>query len=102
MKARHLLLPPPPKKNRNLKKVDTLGTVKANVLRDLPISRNQAMKSADDRYILILKNKYILDEIRNKKKKKFGLCELESLIMYVCSYLCEFIFMKCYVTIIFT
>jgi hypothetical protein len=29
------------------------------VLRDLPFSRNQPLKSADDQYIIILKNKLI-------------------------------------------
>jgi hypothetical protein len=31
----------------------------SKVLRDLPFSRNQTLKSADDQYIRILKNKLI-------------------------------------------
>jgi hypothetical protein len=40
------------------------------VLRDLPFSRNQPLKSADEYYIRILKNK-----LMKLKKKKIGHCD---------------------------
>jgi hypothetical protein len=40
-----------------LKTTDFVDTMITNVLRDLPFSRNQPLKSADDWYIGILKNK---------------------------------------------
>jgi hypothetical protein len=42
----------------------------SKVLRDLPISRNQSLKSADDYYIRILKPKF-----KKCKKKKIGHCD---------------------------
>ena len=42
-----------------LKKEDIVNMVISTPLRDLPIRRNQSLKSADDRYIRILKNTMI-------------------------------------------
>jgi hypothetical protein len=49
--------PPPPTNtpNRNLKNTDFVDVKISKVLRDLPFGRNQPLKSADDRYIRILK-----------------------------------------------
>jgi hypothetical protein len=47
-------LPPPHPKSKFKKIVDMMIS---NVLRDLPFSRNQHLKSADDYFIGILKNK---------------------------------------------
>jgi hypothetical protein len=44
--------------NRNLKSADFVDMI-SSLLRDLPFSRNQPLKSADDQYIRILKNKLI-------------------------------------------
>ena len=44
--------------NRNLRNTHFVVTI-SEVLRDLPFSRNQPMKSADDKYIGILNNKLI-------------------------------------------
>jgi hypothetical protein len=57
---------PPPKtpQNRNLKPTDIVDIMTSKVLRDLPFSRNQQLKTADDWYSEILKNKLI------KLKKK--------------------------------
>jgi hypothetical protein len=43
--------------NRNLKNTDFVDIVMSKVLRDSPFSRNQPVKSADDLYFRILKNK---------------------------------------------
>ena len=45
--------------DRNLKKTDFVDIMISKVSRDLPFSRNQPLKSADDWYIGILKNKLI-------------------------------------------
>jgi hypothetical protein len=45
--------------NRNFKNTDFVDIMISKVLRDLPFSRNQPLKSADDQYIRILKNKLI-------------------------------------------
>jgi hypothetical protein len=50
--------------NRNLKSTDFVDIIISKVLRDLPFSRNQPLKLADEQYIRILKNKLI------KLKKK--------------------------------
>jgi hypothetical protein len=55
--------PPQTLQNRNLK-TNFIDMVISKVLRDIPFSRNQPLKSADDQYIRILKNKLI------KLKKK--------------------------------
>jgi hypothetical protein len=44
--------------NRDLK-TDFVDTMISEVLRELPFSRNQPLKSAGDQYIRILKNKLI-------------------------------------------
>jgi hypothetical protein len=44
-------------KSRNLKKADFVDTRILSILHNLPFSRNQPLKSADDYYIGILKNK---------------------------------------------
>jgi hypothetical protein len=49
------LNPPKPK----FKKTYFVGVMISNVLRDVPFSRNQPLKSAGDWYIVILKNKLI-------------------------------------------
>jgi hypothetical protein len=43
--------------NRNLKNTDFVDIVVSKVLRNFPFSGNQPLKSADDKYIVILKNK---------------------------------------------
>jgi hypothetical protein len=55
----------PPPQNRNLKNI-FCRYYDIKVLRDFPFSRNQPLKSPDDRYNTILKNKLI----KFKKKKQ--------------------------------
>jgi hypothetical protein len=43
--------------NRNLKNTDFVDIVISEISRDFPFSRNQPLKSADYRYVRILKNK---------------------------------------------
>jgi hypothetical protein len=50
--------PPQIPQNLNLKNTNFVDMV-SKVLRDLPFSRNQPLKSANDWYIRILKNKLI-------------------------------------------
>jgi hypothetical protein len=45
--------------NRNLKEHKFCRYYDIRILRDLPFSRNQTLKSADDYYVRILKNKLI-------------------------------------------
>jgi hypothetical protein len=45
--------------DQNLKNTDFVDFMISKILRDFPISRNQPLKSADDQYIRILKNKLI-------------------------------------------
>jgi hypothetical protein len=57
-----------PISNRNLKKQFFLGKMVSTILRNLPFNRNQPLKTADDRYTRILKDKIkisygVLDEI---------------------------------------
>jgi hypothetical protein len=61
---------PPPHKPPNLKNTYFVDIMISKVLRDLPFSRNQPLKSADDCYIRILKNKLI-----KLKNKKIGHCD---------------------------
>jgi hypothetical protein len=71
--------------NRNLrKKTDFVYVVRSNILRDFPFSQNQPMKSADDQYIRILKNKLI-----KLKNRKTGHCDwvTERVVMFVCIYI---------------
>jgi hypothetical protein len=56
--------------NRYLKNTHFVDIILSKVLRDLPFSRNQPLKSADDQYIRILKNKLI-----KLKNKKIGHCD---------------------------
>jgi hypothetical protein len=49
--------PPPPIKIKKKKMQDSVDMVVSNALRDLHFSQNQPLKSADDQYTLILKNK---------------------------------------------
>jgi hypothetical protein len=65
--CRHPLNP----QNRNLKITDFLDIMVSKVLLDFPFSRNQPLKSADDQYIRILKNKLI----KFRKNKKTGHCD---------------------------
>jgi len=51
--------PPQTHRNRNLKNRDFVGTMISNVLRDLPFSGNQPLKSADHSYVRILQIKLI-------------------------------------------
>ena len=60
------LQPPKPPKNRNFKISDFVDIIISRVLRDLPFSRNQPLKSTDDQYIRILKNKLI--ELKKKQE----------------------------------
>jgi hypothetical protein len=53
------LQPPPIPHNRNLKNTYFADIMISEVLRDFPFSRHQPLKSADDRYIRVLKNKLI-------------------------------------------
>jgi hypothetical protein len=48
---------PPPPPNPNLKNTDYVEAKISSVLRDLPISRDQPLKSADDQYTGSLKIK---------------------------------------------
>jgi hypothetical protein len=48
---------PNPTKPKLKKNIDFVDIAISNVLRDLPFSRNQPLKSVDDKYIRILKNK---------------------------------------------
>jgi hypothetical protein len=64
-------LPPPQNpQNRNLKNTGFVDIVISKALRDLSFSRNQPLKSADDQYIRILKNKLI-----KLQKQKTGHCD---------------------------
>jgi hypothetical protein len=49
------LQPPQTPQNQNLRNIDFVD----RLLRNFPFSRNQPLKSADDYYITILKNKLI-------------------------------------------
>jgi hypothetical protein len=51
--------PPKPPKLKLKKNTDFVAIMISKVLRDLPFSRNQPLKSPDDKYITILKNKLI-------------------------------------------
>ena len=58
-----------------------MGTVIPNIFRDLPFTRNQPLKSADDCHIRILKNKNeelykVLDELKKDWTFWFKLREL--------------------------
>jgi hypothetical protein len=46
----------PKPQNRFFKNTDFVDIIMSNVLRDVPFSRNQPLKSVDDWYIRILKN----------------------------------------------
>jgi hypothetical protein len=62
----------PKRPKRKFKKnIDFVDIMISKVLRDFPFSRNQPLKSADDWYITILKNKLIT----LKKYKKTGHCD---------------------------
>jgi hypothetical protein len=54
-RAAGLKAPKPPK--REFKKAGFLDIMISNLFRDFRFSRNQPLKSADDQYIRILKNK---------------------------------------------
>jgi hypothetical protein len=60
-----IVAPPQTPQNQNLKDTDFVDMIISKVLRDFPFSRNQPLKSADDQYIRILKNK--LTKLKNKK-----------------------------------
>jgi hypothetical protein len=62
--------PPPNPQNRNLKATDFVDIKISKVLPDFPFSQNQPVKSADDQYITILRNKLI-----KLKNKKIGHCD---------------------------
>jgi hypothetical protein len=49
----------PDPQTRNSKNTDFVDIMISKVLRDFPFSRNQPLKSADDQYIRILKNKLV-------------------------------------------
>jgi hypothetical protein len=51
--------PPQTPKNQNLKNTIFVDIIISKVLRDLPVSRNQPLKSADDQHITIFKYKLI-------------------------------------------
>jgi hypothetical protein len=63
--------PPKTPKDQNLKSTNFVNIMVSKVLRDLPFSRNQSLQSADDQYIIILKNKLI----KFKKNQKTGHCD---------------------------
>jgi hypothetical protein len=65
------LKPPKMPKTEIKKKTDFVDIMISKVLRDFPFGRNQPLKSADDQYIRILKNKLI----KLKKTKKTGHCD---------------------------
>jgi hypothetical protein len=64
-RGRRAVAPPNPTSPKIKKKTHFVDTI-SKVLRDLTFSRNQSLKSADDYYIIILKNKLM------KLKKKQG------------------------------
>jgi hypothetical protein len=58
--AAAVLQSPPPKPEKpKFKKQRFLNIMTSKVLRDFPLGRNQPLKSVDDQYIRILKNKLI-------------------------------------------
>jgi hypothetical protein len=57
--CRVVALPKPTETEIKKKKTDFVGTMISNVLRDLPFSGNQPLKSADHSYIGILQIKLI-------------------------------------------
>jgi hypothetical protein len=59
----------PPQKNRSLKNTDFVDIMIANVLCDLPFSRNQPLKSTDNQNIRILKNKLIKIKKKNTGRR---------------------------------
>jgi hypothetical protein len=60
------LQPPKTPKNQNLKSTNFVDIMISKVLRDFPFSRSQPLKSADDQYIRILKNKLIILESQQR------------------------------------
>jgi hypothetical protein len=52
-------LHPPKPQNRNFVNTDFVDAMISKVLRGLSLSRNQPVKSADDQFIRILKNRFI-------------------------------------------
>jgi hypothetical protein len=50
---------PNPPKPKLKKKKHFVGVMISKVLRDFALSRNQPLKSADDQYITVLKNKLV-------------------------------------------
>jgi hypothetical protein len=74
------LKPPKPKFK---KKTDFIEIMISNVLRSFLLSRNQPLKSADDQYIGVSKNKLIKSK---KKNKKIRHCDwvVEHVVIFVC------------------
>jgi hypothetical protein len=85
---------PPPYLNRNFANTDYVDTMISNALCDVSFSRYQSLKSTDDLYILILKNKtkYLRMSWTKLHKTKGGqtlwskLCESvkDHLLIFVC------------------
>jgi hypothetical protein len=65
--------PPPPKEKSKFKKKTDFVDIIWNFLRDFPFSRNQPLKSPDDWYIRILKNKLI--KLKKKKQEELWLSD---------------------------
>jgi hypothetical protein len=70
--------------NWNLRNTDFVDLVISEVLRDFPFSRNQPLKSADDEYIRILKNKLIKLKKKQEDRTQWlsrGTCSY--IVMYI-------------------
>jgi hypothetical protein len=67
-------------RNQNLKTQIRYYDIK--LLRDLPFNWNQQLKSADDYYIRILKNKLIT--LKKNKKTRHCDCVMECVVIFVC------------------
>jgi hypothetical protein len=68
--------PKPPKPKLKKKNTDFVDIMTSKISHDFPLSRTQALKSADDWYIRILKNKLI-----KLKNNKIGHCDI---VIFVC------------------
>jgi hypothetical protein len=71
--------------NRNLKNTGFVDIMMSKVFRDFPYSWSQPPKSANDLYIIILKNKLI----KFTKNKKLGYCDW--VMEHVCAYIGTYI-----------
>jgi hypothetical protein len=70
--------------NRNLKNTNFVHIMTSKVLRDLPFSRNQTLKSADQQYIRISKNKLIK---LKKQEESDTVIESRNMLLYLYIYI---------------